>query len=153
MRFQIMILLGVAIFFLTATDSNGQHKKQPVRQGCGKVSGTVRNSQDLVNKLCSQGAKTKFHGTISQPFFAVRGRQLVVGGQEVQLFEFKTNAGAQTAAKRISPDGSPIGTTMVTWVAPPHFFKSGRLIALYTGSDSNVISLLENALGRQFAGR
>jgi hypothetical protein len=27
-------------------------------------------------------------------------------------------------ATQVAPDGSSIGTTMVTWVEPPHFFKS-----------------------------
>ncbi len=53
----------------------------------------------------------------------------------------------------MSAGGSSIGTTMVTWVAAPHFYKSGRLIVLCVGDDAGVIAALEAALGAQFAGR
>ena len=42
---------------------------------------------------------------------------------------------------------------MVTWVAPPHFYRQGRVIVLYVGSNPNILSLLTAVLGPQFAGR
>ncbi len=56
-------------------------------------------------------------------------------------------------ADTVSADGSSIGTTMMTWVATPHFYKAGKLIGLYVGDDSNVLGILEEVLGPQFAGR
>ena len=41
---------------------------------------------------------------------------------------------------------------MITWVAPPHFFHRERVVALYTGSDRALLTLLTEALGPQFAG-
>lgn len=35
----------------------------------------------------------------------------------------------------------------------PHFYKAGRIIVLYVGSDETVLGLLEEILGSQFAGR
>ena len=57
------------------------------------------------------------------------------------------------AIQSISQDGSSIGTTMVTWVAAPHFYAAGRLIVLYVGEDGGVIEVLDQVLGPQFAGR
>jgi hypothetical protein len=37
--------------------------------------------------------------------------------------------------------------------APPHFLKTGRLIALYGGEKPSVLIALQDALGPQFAGR
>ena len=41
---------------------------------------------------------------------------------------------------------------MVDWVAPPHFFLKGRVVVIYVGSDTGIVSLLTNVLGSQFAG-
>jgi len=54
---------------------------------------------------------------------------------------------------QVAPDGRSMGTAMVTWVASPHFYMSGTLIVLYVGDDAALQTLLEEALGPQFAGR
>ena len=41
---------------------------------------------------------------------------------------------------------------MVSWVAAPHFYQTGKLIVLYVGDDTAVHNVLENVLGSQFAG-
>ena len=73
-------------------------------------------------------------------------------GEDVQVFEFASAEEADTVSQSISADGSSIGTSMVAWVAPPHFYKAGKLIVIYVGSDSGVISALQAAMGSQFAG-
>ncbi len=59
----------------------------------------------------------------------------------------------ENEAYEISSDGGSIGTSMVTWIDAPHFYKGGRIIVLHVGSDAPVLDLLEGALGSQFAGR
>jgi hypothetical protein len=41
---------------------------------------------------------------------------------------------------------------MLTWVDTPHFYKAGRIIVLYLGSDQAVLDVLNQILGQQFAG-
>ena len=41
---------------------------------------------------------------------------------------------------------------MVGWLAPPHFYKAGKVIVIYVGRDSGVMSVLQEAMGSQFAG-
>ena len=77
---------------------------------------------------------------------------MTVNGEDVQAFEFASAEEADTAAETVSADGSSIGTSMVGWVAPPHFYKAGKLIVIYVGSDSDVINALREAMGSQFAG-
>jgi hypothetical protein len=59
----------------------------------------------------------------------------------------------QNEASQVVPEGGSIGTSMVTWINTPHFYKTGRIIALYVGSDQTILSLLEKVLAPQFAGR
>lgn len=49
--------------------------------------------------------------------------------------------------------GSSIGTSIVSWVGPPHFFQTGRIIVLYVGNNQEVIELLGKVVGPQMAGR
>ena len=60
---------------------------------------------------------------------------------------------AKAAEREAKVVDSAVGTSVPMWVAPPHFYKSGRLIVLYVGQSSPVIIALERALGPQFAGK
>ena len=73
-------------------------------------------------------------------------------GAVYQAFEFASSEEADTVAETVSADGSSIGTSMVGWVAPPHFYKTGKLIVIYVGSDSDVIDALQEAMGSRLAG-
>ena len=107
----------------------------------------------LEEGLRNAGAVVAAGGDISQPFFAVTGQILAVNGTDIQVFEYPSIEDGQAEAAKIGPDGSTIGTTSVMWVAPPHFYASGTLIVLYVGDDQSLLTLLENALGKQIAGR
>lgn len=89
---------------------------------------------------------------MTQPFFSAQGRVLVVNGNAVQIFEYAGDAEAQAQADLVSPSGASIGTSMVSWTGTPHFFKRGKLIALYVGEDENTLNALRQTLGEQFAG-
>ncbi len=127
---------------------------------CGSQPGTVvshggpvTDYVSLVDNLRAAGATVDPAGVVSQPFFMPEGQLLSVNGQDVQVFEFGSVTDAAAAVETVSKDGSSVGTTMVTWVATPHFYEAGKLIVLYVGEDSGVIGVLEEALGPQFAGR
>ena len=69
------------------------------------------------------------------------------------MFEYPTVEDAERESETVSADGGSIGTSMVTWVAAPHFYQSGRIIALCVGENAEVLAALEGVLGEQFAGR
>ena len=60
--------------------------------------------------------------------------------------------GHMVEAELVASDGSSVGTSMMAWIATPHFYINGMLIVLYVGDSSETIGLLEDALGPQFAG-
>ena len=92
---------------------------------------------------------------ISQPFFSVRGKIVQVEGEDVQIFEYETREAMDAEAKYVSPDGTTFvmkdHISYVDWIAPPHFYKSGRIIVIYIGSNEKIIGMLENVVGAQFA--
>ncbi len=115
-------------------------------------SGSVSDYASLLASLKAAGLTVADAGMVEQPFFGVEGKIVKVNGQDIQVFEYPDAATAASDAAQVAPDGGSVGTSMVTWMAPPHFYRSGRLIVLYVGCDATVLSAL-TALGPQFAGQ
>ena len=116
-------------------------------------NGEVEELVDLVEALQAEGAQVEMGEAIQQPFLSVPGQIVKVNGADVQVFEYASAEDMGLEASQISEEGSPIGTSNVTWIAPPHFHRSGRLLVLYVGEDQAVIDLIESIVGPQFAGR
>ena len=115
--------------------------------------GPVTDYVSLTDNLRKAGATVEPAGDITQPFFSVQGKVITVNGSDVQVFEYENATAADTEATLVSSDGSSVGTSMISWVAPPHFYKAGNLIVLYVGESEPVRDALEGVLGPQFAGR
>jgi hypothetical protein len=113
----------------------------------------VEEKASLISALKAAGATVELGEPISQPFFTPEGSIVKVNGADVQIFEYESPEEMGNEASQISSDGGSIGTSMVTWMDTPHFYKTGRIIVLYVGSDAAVLNLLEGALGPQFAGQ
>jgi hypothetical protein len=115
--------------------------------------GSVMDYVSLIDSLRAAGASVEPAGEISQPFFSVKGRTITVNGGGVQVFEYGDASAAASEAKLVSPDGEVVDKSRVGWVAPPHFFKKGKLIVLYVGDNVTITKALETVLGAQFAGK
>ena len=113
----------------------------------------VEDQATLISVLEASGATVEIGEPISQVFFSAEGNILKVNDADVQVFEYESAEEMESEASQVSSDGGSIGTSMVTWMDGPHFYKAGRIIVLYVGSDAFVLDLLENAVGPQFAGR
>ena len=123
--------------------------------------GPVKDYVSLVDNLRAAGATVDPAGTGSADLFAPQGQLSTVNGERVETFEFASAEEADAAAGGVSATGTSIRTTMadgtqmvsmVDWFAPAHYYKAGRLIALYVGCDSDVINALQETMGPQFAG-
>ncbi len=111
----------------------------------------VSGLDGFMKALQDNGNTVEVSGSIQQPFFSVPGQVIEVDGQELQVFEYPDTAAAAAEAGQISPTGSSIGTHMVTWIAPPHFYTRDRLIVLYVGEDESTTALLAEMLGEPLA--
>ena len=134
--------------YSNAYSNAGRRQQSPP----GKA-GAAKDLRGLITGLRAGGATVRRAGKVSQPFFSAKGRALVVNGEQVQVFEYAKASAAGREAGLVDPSGSGVGTSQVTWTGPPHFYKGGRLIVLYVGSNRSVIKALEGALGPQFAGQ
>src|SRR5215210_3677405 len=113
----------------------------------------AEDEASLVAALQAAGATVETGEPITQPFFSPEGNSIKVNGADVQVFEYESAEAMENEAAQVAPDGGSIGTSMVSWMDTPHFYKAGRIIVLYVGSDEMVLDLLEKEMGPQFAGR
>jgi len=77
----------------------------------------------------------------------------MVDGEMVQVFTYPSAEAAAAEADLVSQTGSSVGITMVSWIGPPHFYLKESLLVLYVGENEEVLGLLEDTLGCQFAGQ
>lgn len=130
---------------------------------CAGPSNHATDMPQLIERLTTAGLSVEQAGDASSAalpgIWRRDGRLLRIEGELVTVFEHPDAVSAKADAVQISPDGSKIGpgdsgtTTSVDWIAPPHFYRNGRLFVLYVGRVDAVTEALEAALGPQFAGR
>ena len=119
----------------------------------------LTSTDPLVVALQQQGA-TVVRGDVLQrplPCLSANGQVIFVNTGAVNVFEYPTVAAAESDAAKVSPDGSGVVgdgcAALITWVGPPHFYKSDRLVVVYAGSADDVLRPLEAVLGKPFASR
>lgn len=145
-------------FFTTALafGQSAPHRHPNKRQPTNRASSSRSKSSELVRlteRLRSQGATvTVTKERVSQPFFSPAARVININEEALQVFEYATTSAATADASKVSADGMTIGTSKPSWMATPHFFKSGKLIVLYVGGNQTIVDLLQRTLGKQFAG-
>ena len=127
---------------------------------CGHANpigpGGVASIDSLIAALRQQGADAQRGETLprsSNPFFSTNAQLVMVNDRTISAFEYISAAAADADAAKVSPDGSTVGNTMITWIGPPHFYKAGALIVIYAGTDDDVLGPLEQIVGKPFAHR
>ena len=113
----------------------------------------MEDKASLITALQASGATVETGEPISQAFFTPEGTLLKVNGADIQVFEYESMEAMEAEGSQVAPDGGSVGTSIMMWVDTPHFYKTGRIIALYVGSDKAILALLEKVAGPQFTGR
>lgn len=141
------------ILLLVVVSLPACQKRSPADPGDG--GSTPTSTAMLIRALEERGATVEQAETMpasAYPFFSVRAQRLVVNGESVHVFEYPNPAAAAAERGEVSAEGTPIGRTQITWVAPPRFYGQDRLIVLYVGRRDDVARALESILGPPFAG-
>jgi hypothetical protein len=106
----------------------------------------------FIDSLRGSGHAVEILSDVEQPFLQAQGTRIRVGGgslaapAELQLFQYESTSAARSDVGRVDRQGNPQGMR-INWIAPPHVFQSGRLVALYVGDDTSVVQTLSRLLG------
>jgi hypothetical protein len=114
------------------------------------------STDTLILALQQQGATVRRGDALpALPCLAAKGRVVYVNTGSVSVFEYPSEAAAESDAANVSPHGSgTVGggcAALITWVGPPHFYKADQLIVVYAGSADDVLRPLESVVGKPFA--
>ena len=151
----VLLILAFLISGCTAASPVSANANSPAAptESPATESASVEDKAGLIAALQASGGTLETGDSISQPFFTPAGSIIKVNETDVQVFEYESVEAMESEASQVSADGGSIGTSMVSWMDTPHFYKTGKMIILYVGSDITVLELLEGILGLQFAGR
>jgi len=152
-HFYLNVILLIVVWLGPACSPRLISPPDPTAMPTAASSSRIEDQASLIETLHASGSEVELGDPVVQAFFSVTGQILKVNDMDVQVFEYESAEAMEADAAQVAPDGGSIGTNMVMWVEPPHFFKSGRVLVLYVGEDQGVIDLLRDALGEQFAGR
>lgn len=93
---------------------------------------------------------------VKKDFLPTTRKRMVMGDTALDIYIFKSNKKMESEASNIDSGGCSYSNgrkaVNVSWVSFPHFYKKGKLIVQYVGENENIISDLEDILGKQFAG-
>ena len=151
---RIIAMVAIGIALLTLLSACGPSSSQGETSNEETPSGTINSEFDmekLMIGLIDQGVSYGIGDDVTQPFFSVAGQTIIVNRESVQVFTYASPK-RKAEADLVDPTGFTVGTTSISWVAPPHFYIRDSLLVLYLGGNGPVINLLEAALGPQFAG-
>jgi hypothetical protein len=121
----------------------------------------VTDYATLLSYLRDSGASIREEGATQEPFFNIEGRRVTVNESTIEVYEYASVEAMEIEASCVSPEGCSFREAkediarvcFVDWAATPHFYRAGRVIVFYCGDNDSILSLLENALGKQFAGQ
>jgi hypothetical protein len=146
MKLHMLSVLALILFFVTSGCAS------TVTPSPSSQPNTVQDQASLISALQAAGATVETGDPIAQPCFTPEGQTSKVDAADLQVFEYESTETMAKEAALAAPDGGSIGTSMVDWMDTPHFYKTGRIIVLYIGSDQTALGLLNKVLGTQFAG-
>ncbi len=146
LSFHKLIILFLTILIVACAAPENQFQE-------GDGTATI----EFVDRLRSTGASVEVgqKGSLDD-CFGIGSQILTVNGQTVQVFEYSSIKDVKDIANSISSDGYNIGhggmICHIDWVDTPYFYKRNLLVVLYVGSDPSILQLLENVVGKPFAG-
>lgn len=145
----IVLLVGVVLLAGVVGFSRLQARGAQAEDGGPKV-GQAGDLDTLIEALREAGYEVHNLGEIEDPFFEAAAEAIEVNGHYVQVYAFESEAQAVEAAATVSGGGTMIGTSIVDWIEPPHFYAHGKLLVIYAGSDEAVLQGLQAQLGEPF---
>ncbi|MCM1989936.1 hypothetical protein [Oceanirhabdus seepicola] len=96
---------------------------------------------------------------VKKDFLPTTRKRMVIGEEAIDIYLYSNNKKMEKDAKNIDSGGCEYTSTSifsksvnVSWVSEPHFYKKGKLIVLYVGTNEKIISDLKDIFGEQFAG-
>ena len=150
---KLMIWVSIICIGSSLIGCEKQQAKNDSAENAVVQNDKIESTEDFIKLLEESGYKIKAskegnRGTLSGDLTAID-----INDDNIFVYEYKDSKQMEEALNTISADGSMVGNAEVSWIKPPHLYKSGNIIAIYVGDNKEIIDLINKILGQQFAGR
>lgn len=117
------------------------------------VNDKIENTEEFIKSLNKFQFKIKTAKEDNHRFLSGALTKVSIGEDTIGVYEYKNNQQMENDSRTISSDGSMVGNgTIYEWNSKPHFYKSGNVIVLYIGINTEITKKIEQVMGMQFAG-
>ncbi len=89
---------------------------------------------------------------LALPGFSVAGKVMPMDGELIVVYEYDSDEAAEADQSNVSSDGQTVSSNAMAWAGPVHFFRHGRVMVVYVGSNEGLLEKLRADGGDQFAG-
>ncbi|NLX62176.1 MAG: hypothetical protein GXZ06_06685 [Tissierellia bacterium] len=112
--------------------------------------------EELIKHLKSKGYDIVVED-VEKSILAGKRKWITINDSEnISVYLYNKNEQMEKDASYLSADGSSYDNgrkvVMIEWFSYPYFFKKENMIVLYVGDNLEIVHILEEFLGPQFAG-
>lgn len=126
--------------------------------GCNRSTQISYDSyEELVRNLENMGYTIEAEDVEESILLGQRKWLTVDGSENISVYLYESNDEMEKDASYLSDDGFSYNNGKnamdIEWISHPHFYKSENMIILYVGENLEIIQVLEELVGPQFAGK
>lgn len=140
-------VIGIAALAVVSAPDRGSRVEVVGPRRGGTHPSAEFTAADLEHELTRAGARVSSDGTAPADPLAPTAQLLCVNGTQVRVHEYADRASRGAVSDTISPYGSPVVETYVSWIGTPHFFARGRIIVLVLQDDTAILQDLTAIMG------
>lgn len=143
----VLLLIG----FVEKHITNNSFDKTLIEKGT-VVDLKAESCKEFIERLEKAGTKIKAITKGSNTFLKGEATAININEEFINVYEYKNSNQMEADLKTISGDGSIVGNAIIEWLYTPHIYKSGDIIVLYVGENSEIKDIIQKLVGNQFAG-
>ena len=103
------------------------------------------SDKSFFSELKQLGEPLDFVWDIDIPIIGQHGKTAVVDGEMVYFFRYASSEEANGERVSMEKEGTKSDGTAITWGEEVHYLQNGVLLAVYVGSNQDIVKLLEEA--------
>lgn len=153
-----------------AAEEAGDLAKEGVDKAGNAIKDVGEAGADLVSKITDKtmdysedefkaemdkkGYKLQEVEESSKSPFSVDSDDYTVNGEKISVYEYDRNDSSKLEGdlRTITDNGTMINGARMNWTSAPHIYKRGRMVVVYDGNNSNLLTALQEVLGSPLLG-
>jgi hypothetical protein len=150
--YHVMVVVAAVLFSGCDMAGCGDEPRRDVDYGEGEGLEVGSMIYGVYQLFAASGYSAEVGPELELPYIDRPVRGLRVNGSPVYVFAYESDGDVDRFVGIVSPDGSSVGKSTLPADKPVHFYRKGKVIALYRGDKESTLKILDEILGEPFAG-